>query len=450
MTPGARAQAAIELLDAIEDSRGPADQNAQYYFRSRRFIGSKDRAAIAALVYAVLRHRAQLDWWIGRIAGGVGTSRARVIAALCVLQGWSVPQLADGFDGDRFRPATLSMRERELATALAGRSIEHPEQPPATRANMPAWLWPALEARFGRACADELAAMAGEAPLDLRANLLKGNRATAQRLLAAEGIDAKPTALAPSGLRVDGRHPLGATRAFKEGLIEIQDEGSQLAAALVDARPGMRVCDFCAGAGGKTLALAAAMQNSGKLVACDTVARRLEGAVTRLRRAGVSNVERKLLATERDVWVKRHKASFDRVLVDAPCTGTGTWRRNPDARWFLAESDRDELVAKQARILDSAARLVKPGGRLVYVTCSLLPDEDEEQTAHFLATHPDFARVPIAQVWQAVLGGACPVAGDELVLTPRRHETDGFFVSVMERASGVPDDSTGTGATETA
>jgi 16S rRNA (cytosine967-C5)-methyltransferase len=442
VTPGARAQAAIELLETIEAARGPADQNAQHYFRSRRFIGAKDRAAIASLVYAVLRHRAQLDWWIARIAGGVATSRARVIAALTVLQGWSVPQLVDGFDGDRFRPAALSLRERELATALAGRSIEHPEQPPATRANMPAWLWPALQARFGARTAAELGAMAGEAPLDLRANLLKGDREAARRALAAEGIEARPTPLAPHGLRLEGRHPLGATRAYREGLVEIQDEGSQLAAALVDARPGMRVCDFCAGAGGKTLALAAAMDNSGKLVACDTVARRLEGATARLRRAGVSNVERKLLATERDVWVKRHKASFDRVLVDAPCTGTGTWRRNPDARWFLAESDRDELVAKQRRILDSAARLVRPGGRLVYVTCSLLPDEDEAQTRGFLAAHPDFARVSIAEVWRATLGAECPVEGEELVLTPLRHATDGFFVAVFERVQEPQDDST--------
>ncbi len=184
------------------------------------------------------------------------------------------------------------------------------------------------------------------------------------------------------------------------------------------------------------------MANEHTLEPTDTVARRLEGATTRLRRAGVSNVERKLLATERDVWVKRHKASFDRVLVDAPCTGTGTWRRNPDARWFLAESDRDELVAKQARILDSAARLVRPGGRLVYVTCSLLPDEDEAQTRRFLATQAAFTRIPIGEVWRAVLEVPCPVGGDELVLTPLRNQTDGFFVAVFERSASAAADST--------
>ncbi len=433
MTPGARAQAAIELLDAIEDARGPADQVAQFYFRSRRFIGAKDRAAIATLVYAVLRHRAQLDWWIERSDGGVGTSRARVLTALAILQGWDYAALASAFDGDRFRPASLSMREQALATALAGRSLDHPDQPDAVRANVPGWLYPPLRARFGAEAVQELGVFGREAALDLRVNLLKTDREMARRALALEGIETAPTPHAPTGLRVRGRHPLTATRVFQDGLIEIQDEGSQLAAALVDARPGMRVCDFCAGAGGKTLALAAAMRNAGKLVACDTVARRLDGATRRLRRAGVSNVERKLLATERDIWVKRHKASFDRVLVDAPCTGTGTWRRNPDARWFLTPTDRDELMAKQARILDSAARLVKPGGRLVYVTCSLLREEDEDQAQAFVASHPAFAVLPVGPVWREIIGTACPVEGAELVLTPHRHGTDGFFVAIFER-----------------
>lgn len=435
MTPGARAQAAIELLDAIEDSRGPADQCAQFYFRARRFIGSKDRAAIATLVYAVLRHRAQLDWWIERGDGGVGTSRARVLTALAIIQGWELSALTSAFDGDRFRPGDLSMRERALATALVGRSLDHPDQPESVRANVPSWLYPSLRARFGTTAGEELGVLGREASLDLRVNLLKSDRDTARRLLAQEGIETAPTPHSPTGLRVQGRHPLTATRVFQDGLIEIQDEGSQLAAALVDAKPGMRVCDFCAGAGGKTLALAATMHNAGKIVACDTVARRLDGATRRLRRAGVSNVERKLLATERDIWVKRHKASFDRVLVDAPCTGTGTWRRNPDARWFLTTTDRDELTAKQARILDSAARLVKPGGRLVYATCSLLREEDEDQVRAFLKSHPGFALLPVGPIWREILGKPCPVEGNELILTPHRHGTDGFFVAILERRS---------------
>ncbi|MBM3523257.1 MAG: methyltransferase domain-containing protein [Alphaproteobacteria bacterium] len=434
MTPGARAQAAIELLDTIDTARGPADSCAQHYFRARRFIGAKDRAAIARLVYGVLRHRAQLDWWLSRAGGGEPSPRTRVFVGLAILERWRAADLLDALDGDRFRPAAASPPERALAKALDGRSLDHPDQPPAIRLNVPGWLMPRFTTRFGDAIEAELAAFAGEAPLDLRVNTLKGERSEARARLAAAGIDAEPTALSPWGLRVAARTRLAEVSAYKDGLIEIQDEGSQLAAALVDARPGQRVCDFCAGAGGKTLALAATMGNAGRLIACDTVARRLDGAGPRLKRAGVSNVERRLLSTERDVWVKRHKESFDRVLVDAPCTGSGTWRRNPDARWFLAQADLAELIAKQARIINSAARLVRPGGRLIYVTCSLLCDEDERQVDAFLACTPGFRRLPVAAVWpQVVSTAACPTSGDDLVLTPRLHGTDGFFVSILER-----------------
>ena len=203
-------------------------------------------------------------------------------------------------------------------------------------------------------------------------------------------------------------------------------------------RSGMRVVDFCAGAGGKTLALAAGMQNKGHLVACDISAPRLERAVVRLRRAGVSNVERRPLSSERDKWVKRHAESFDRVFVDALCTGTGTWRRNPDAKWRLRPLDLEELSALQGNILDSAARLVKPGGRLIYATCSMLPPENDGQIENFLAGHPAFALVPISQVWKDAIGTPCPVQTDTLQLTPAQHGTDGFFVAVMERRVPEP------------
>ena len=202
--------------------------------------------------------------------------------------------------------------------------------------------------------------------------------------------------------------PLGSLAAFKEGLVEVQDESSQIAALLADARPGMRVVDFCAGAGGKTLALAAGMANRGKLVACEVSARRLERSTRRLRRAGVGNVERRSLTGERDKWVKRHKQSFDRVFVDVPCLGTGTWRRNPDAKWRTRPEDLAELVERQQQILRSAARLVRPGGRLVYATCSLLREEDEAQAEAFLATEPEFSVLPVARAWEATIGGDCP------------------------------------------
>jgi 16S rRNA (cytosine967-C5)-methyltransferase len=234
-------------------------------------------------------------------------------------------------------------------------------------------------------------------------------------------------------LRVFARIPLSTLDVFRDGLIEVQDEGSQIAAQLADARPGMRVVDFCAGAGGKTLALAGSMANRGHLVACDISERRLERAAQRLRRAGVSIVQRVPLSSERDKWVKRHTQSFDRVFVDAPCTGTGTWRRNPDAKWRLRPEDLTELTALQAEILDSAARLTKPGGRLIYVTCSLLREENEAQIESFIAGHEDFSLLPIGHVWSETIGGQPPVQGDMLRLTPARHGTDGFFVAVLSR-----------------
>jgi 16S rRNA (cytosine967-C5)-methyltransferase len=313
--------------------------------------------------------------------------------------------------------------------------------PDAVRDNYPPWLEPRLRALFGAALPAEMAALNGPAALDLRVNRLKANRPDARAALARDGVEAVPTPFSPAGLRVRARIPLATLESFKSGAVEVQDEGSQLAALLTQAEPGMRVVDFCAGAGGKTLALAAEMRNKGSLVACDISETRLTRSAQRLRRAGVSNVERRTLSTERDKWVKRHAGGFDRVFVDAPCSGTGTWRRNPDAKWRLEPRDLEELAELQARILESAARLVKPGGRLVYATCSLLPEENDRQVERFLAAATDFALLPIGEVWRNAFGTPCPADGEMLHLTPARHETDGFFVAVMARrgAASVPD-----------
>jgi 16S rRNA (cytosine967-C5)-methyltransferase len=463
MTPGARAQAAIEILDAIAMAGPSVQEGAQQragrgiaadavvnaYVRARRYIGSKDRQAITTLVYAVLRHRAQLDWWIGYAREGArrgtfGTdSRRRVIAALAILEERPADDIAETFDGGKFRPAPLNEAERHLAQTLAGRSLAHPEQPEAVQFNAPDWLLPSLRARFGAGLKREMLALNQPAPLDLRVNVLKGTREAAQRELAAGGIKAAPTELSPWGLRVEGRPNLPVHAAFTSGLVEIQDEGSQLAALLVAAKPGMRVCDFCAGAGGKSLALAAAMANKGHIVACDVSGPRLEGATKRLRRAGAHNVERRHLDSERDPWVKRHAGTFERVLIDAPCSGTGTWRRNPDARWKLTPQDVAELRDLQWRILGSAARLVKPDGRLIYVTCSLLPEENERQAEAFAAANPEFKPVALGDVWREALGTKPPAihadradagaADPWLRLSPARHGTDGFFVAVFQR-----------------
>jgi 16S rRNA (cytosine967-C5)-methyltransferase len=438
MTPGARVEAAIGLLDQIEQGVAPADDIVANYFRRHRFAGAKDRGAISEHIYAVLRHRAALDWWIERRGRGLARdARRRMLAALALVEGWDARGIAAACDGDRFRPPPLSREEERLVASLAGEKLEQRDMAPAVRGNYPVWLEPHLEAVFGRSLPREMAALNEVAALDLRVNLLKAeNREQVRAALLREGVEAARTPLSPLGLRVFERIPLATLDAFRRGLIEVQDEGSQLAALLADARPGMRVVDFCAGAGGKTLALAAQMGNRGHLVACDIAEKRLERATQRLRRAGASIVQRQPLSSARDKWVKRHAQGFDRVFVDAPCTGTGTWRRNPDAKWRLRPEDLAELTALQAEILDSAARLAKPGGRVIYATCSLLREENEAQIELFLAGHGDFTLLPIGQVWQETIGGAPPAAGDMLRLTPARHGTDGFFVAVMGRATG--------------
>ncbi len=303
--------------------------------------------------------------------------------------------------------------------------------------DVPEWLEPYLERVFGLGLEREMAALNAPAPIDLRVNLLKADRQTVRLALAAEGVAATPTPWSPLGLRLAARAPLSGLQAFKDGLFDVQDEGSQIAALLAGARPGMRVVDFCAGAGGKTLALAAGMGNRGKLVACDVSARRLERAGLRLRRAGVGNVERRVLSSENDKWVKRHAGGFDLVFVDAPCLGAGTWRRNPDAKWRARPEDLAELALRQQQILRSAARLVKPGGRLIYATCSLLREEDAAQAEAFLAALPDFALLPAARAWAETIGGAFPGGDDYLFLTPARHGTDGFFVAIFERRAST-------------
>jgi 16S rRNA (cytosine967-C5)-methyltransferase len=429
VTPAARLAAAIELLTDVETlSHRPADAVANDFFRARRFIGSGDRRAVSDRVWRVLRTRRRLTWWLDR-AGTAPTARMLVAASL-LLEGWTAAGVAQSYSGGQYGPPPMLQQEAAAAAALEGHTLDHPEMPQPVRLEVPDWLLPHLLARFGEQLDAEISAMDTAAPLDLRINLLKATREQALAALAAEGLACEPTKLSPWGLRIEGRRAVTTGAAFQSGLVEIQDEGSQIVAALVGAGPQMRVADWCAGAGGKTLALAMAMQNHGHIVACDVHDKRLEGAVRRLRRAGVHNVEQHLIAPG-DKWTKRRAGTFDRVLVDAPCTGTGTWRRNPDARARLRPIDLAELLPKQADILDDACRLVRTGGWLVYATCSLLLEENETQVDHFLTRHPEFAAVPLERAW--TLAAPVPCAGPYLSLTPRTHGTDGFFAAVMER-----------------
>ena len=434
MTPGARLQAAIDLLHDIHAGNSPADRVTAAFFRGRRYIGAKDRREVLDRTYAVLRRRAALDWWIWKAGQEPkDRDRARLIASLALLDGWNAERIGGCFDDGPYHPKPLDEAERRILKTAQGKEIESKEQPAAIRNEYPEWMEDLLRARFGDRLEAEMRAAIDAATTDLRVNTLKATPVEAIAALKAEGIKALPTRISPVGLSVHGRPPLATLQCFKDGLIEVQDEGSQLVALLVDAKPGQRVVDFCAGAGGKTLAIAAQMKNKGKIFACDVLQGRVDRAAVRFNRAGIFNVERKGLSSERDPWVKRHAGDFDRVLVDAPCTGTGTWRRNPDAKWKLSPQDLDELTALQRRILDSACRLVKPGGRLIYATCSLLAEENEAQVAHFLSHHEEFKLLPLPYVWFDAIGGTPPEEGAMLSLTPARHGTDGFFAAILER-----------------
>ncbi len=434
MTPGARAAASIELVELVEADRSrPADAAIASWFRGRRYAGGGDRRAIQATVYTVLRRRSQIDWWIGQ-AGLAVDSRRRVIAALLLGGDWSAVRLAEAFDGGRYRPAPLSDPEAALAAALAGHGFEDMRQPADVRGNIPDWLLFPLQDALGGTLDTELAALRGEATVDLRVNTLKLTRADAAARLAALDIAATPTPFSPVGLRLASRVGLRGTELLRRGLVEPQDEASQIAALLVEATPGSTVVDFCAGAGGKTLALAATMANRGRLVACDSAPSRLERARPRLRRAGVDIAEFQVLDSQSGSWAGAPPEGFDRVLVDAPCSGSGTWRRAPEGRWRLTPGDLDELVGMQARILDAAAPLVAPGGRLVYAVCSLLAEEGEAQVAAFLDRHAEFATLSLQPVWARTVGGECPAGDDALRLRPGRDGTDGFFVGLLERS----------------
>ncbi len=432
MRPGARIGAVIEILGELAEATGPAERVVAAYTRNRRYIGSKDRRAIGNLVYGVLRARLRLDWWLARFGYVERSARMEILAYLQLSEKLSSQEIAALFDGEGYAPVPLTKSEEAWLAALTGEELNHPEQPDWVGNEVFAWLHEKLARRFGEDLTAEMSALRREAEVVLRVNSIKGSRQIALDALAQEGIETHETALSPLGLRVEGRRALQATQAFRDGLVDVQDEGSQLIAVLCDAQPGMAVADLCAGAGGKTLALAAAMQNQGRLAALDVEAARLQRAQPRFVRAGATMVKPQTLPDPD--WLAASAGTFDRVLVDAPCSGSGVWRRQPDARLALTPERLVGYRRMQREVLQTAADLVKPGGRLIYATCSLLEEENEAQVEAFLQRHTEFAQLPIGNVWGALLPEVnCPAEGPHLLLTPRRHGTDGFFVSVLER-----------------
>jgi 16S rRNA (cytosine967-C5)-methyltransferase len=437
MTPAARIAAAIEVLEAADREKVASDRILSEFFRRRRYAGAKDRAAVNVRVYGAVRRRMRLDWWLAR-SGMEATPRTRILADLALTDEVSVEEAVGMFDASEHGPATLSEAESKLYGQLLGQPLEHPAAPVWVRCECPEWIADRLAPVLGERFESCLDALRQEARFDLRLNpIITSDRDTMQITLAKAGLETEPTAYSPLGLRAKTRRRVDGMKPFKHGVIEVQDEGAQLASLLVGAEPGMQVADFCAGAGGKTLLVAATMANKGRVLAMDIGAERLERAGPRISRAKLHNVERRVLKSEDDRFLKRWSKRFDRVLVDAPCTGVGTWRRTPEARMRYGEADLVDMTALQDRILSSAARLTKPGGRLIYVTCSLLAEENEERVSALLARRTDYVVVPIADVWRDTvtsLGGSeCPETGEFLRLTPDRHGTDGFFVAVLQR-----------------
>lgn len=444
MTPGARIAAAIEIVREIDEGASAPDQVLEAYFRARRYAGSKDRRAISERVYGLIRRHARLSWWIER-SGSILTpdARLRVIADLSLNDKARPEEIRQLFSGGRHCPAPLSPDETALADSLAGRPVtHHSEMPDNVVLEYPEWLDGSLKRAFGDHLTDEMTALNQPAPMDIRVNTLKTTFEEAYNALHSEGILAEPTAYSPMSLRVIGNVRIGGSSAYQQGWVEVQDEGSQLIALLTDARKGMTVVDFCAGAGGKTLALAAAMAPDGvlrgRLIACDVFARRLQRMKARIKRAGADGIQRQTLSSERDPWVGEQAGVADRVLLDVPCSGAGTWRRNPSDKWRLTPLELEDCRATQRRILQNAAGLVKPGGRLVYATCSVLPEENEDQIGWFLAENPAFSAMDCRNIWQECVGGEPPFETFHMNLSPASTGTDGFFCAVL-RNNAEPD-----------
>ena len=424
MTPGGRLAAAIEIMAGLATTPRPAAEALKAWGLAHRFAGSTDRAAVATLVYDALRCRASAAWRMDD-----PSARGVLLGSLAAARGLSAAAIASWCSGDGHSPAPLTPDEvQRLETPRAG-------APLAVAADLPEWLEPAFRTAFGDAALAEGAALATRAPLDLRVNTLKGTREKA--LAALAHLRAAPTPLSPVGVRVplspDGRAvPVTAEPAFLKGLVEIQDEGSQLAALLGGARPGEQVLDLCAGAGGKTLALAASMENKGQLYATDSDVRRLAPIYARLERAATRNVQVRSPRRGDDVLADL-AGRCDLVFVDAPCSGTGTWRRNPDAKWRVRPSALAERTRQQDEVLAAAATYVKPGGRLVYVTCSVLVEENEARVAALLDGRHEFAAIDLGAERPDVARFAS-VHGPGLRLSPAASGTDGFFVAAMRRA----------------
>lgn len=410
----------IAAVRKILPLQAPADILLRQFFQERPQLGQNDRSVIAETVFGVLRRR----FFLEKLAGKA-TARELALAYLTRFQGMNLREL------------TPFLRETEIKWIQQIKAIKLEEQPLFIRAEFPEWLMEKLQKFWS----DEEILRLGQAlqqpaPLDIRVNSLLAKREEVLATLKYQGIEAQPTPFSPIGIRITGKPAINRNELFLSGKIEVQDEGSQLLGFLLAPKRGEMVVDFCAGAGGKTLLLGALMHSHGRLYAFDVSEKRLNNLKPRLKRSGLSNIHPQRIDSERDIKLKRLAGKIDRVMVDAPCSGLGTLRRNPDLKWRQSPESIDELQTKQIAILDAAASLLKPGGRLVYATCSLLPEENQQIVEQFLANHPQFSVLHCGELL-AQQKIALPDIGTYLQLSPLHHNTDGFFAAVLERTKNI-------------
>jgi 16S rRNA (cytosine967-C5)-methyltransferase len=431
MTPSARFAAAVELLGFIEAANTPADQQVTAFFRARRYAGSKDRRWVSEFVYRCLRRKGELDWYAGVLEIEAGP-RSSALLSLVLFDEIDASRIADDYFGGTHGLDALS--EKELLALSAAVSQDKGLMPEYSAANFPEWIAELLKMQYAGKAGPLMASYQQRAPVTLRVNSLKTDREEAQRLLAADEIVVSPTTISPDGLILESRQNISRHAVLDQGLAELQDEAAQIASRLADVQPGMQVVDYCAGGGGKSLALAALMQNQGAIHAFDTSSRRMRDIKSRSRRATVDIIAPLAIAGEDSdaELLAPLLGQMPRVFVDAPCSGSGTWRRQPDQKWKLTNERLIELERIQQDVLSRASELVAPGGRLIYATCSIFKQENEDQVAAFLENHPEFKMVPVSRIWQDVgLGGQWEA--EFLSLTPLDVGSDGFFAAVLQR-----------------
>ncbi len=432
MTPSARLSAVVELLIINFEVNGRAEQAVSTYFKNRRFAGSKDRRWITEQFYLILRRLGELDW-IAEQVDLVPTARIRACLSLIVFNDISAAEVAQKhFEGAH---ALTPPEPSELDAFVKASELDLAKMPETATANFPLWIIEKLGDQYGDRLPDILQSFRNRAPASFRVNLLKTSVDTVMQKLQEEGIGAGAMHCSPNGFSLDTHQNLTGNALYREGAIEVQDEAAQISALLAGAKPGMQVVDYCAGGGGKTLALGANMGNSGQIYALDIEARRMKDIAERCKRADLHNVQQQVIPEDGQTndALEKIEGGADIVFVDAPCSGSGTWRRQPEQKWFLTEEKLAEYVKLQAEIIEKAAKFVKPGGRLVYATCSLFAEENANQVDAFLAKNTEYKAIPVDSIWtEAGLQGE-PISTPYMQITPNSFGADGFFTAVLQR-----------------